>query len=80
MAFIKYGRDIRGESGLAKVKVRFGPAFYADDILPHAYPKRTRFLRDAKYQAVIDHLKHSIAAMIEEMRGKVAVSLFLLRV
>ena len=46
---------------LAKVKVRFGKPFYAKDVIAGA--------EGDKYAAVTDHLKNTIAAMIEEMRA-----------
>jgi long-chain acyl-CoA synthetase len=55
----------------AKVKVRFGRPFFAADVIAaSADDEGVGSANDAKYQAVTDHLKHSIASMIEEMRGK----------
>jgi acyl carrier protein len=51
---------------LAKVKVRFGKPFYALEVLPNE-----RDLTQAEqYTVVIDHLKETIAHMIEEMRSE----------
>jgi len=46
----------------AKVKIRFGKPFYAKEILDE------NLSDEAKYEAVTNHLKNTIAAMIEEMR------------
>lgn len=47
----------------AKVKIKFGKAFYAKDIVTADMDA------EAQYEAVITHLKSEISAMIEEMRG-----------
>ncbi|MDQ3798642.1 MAG: AMP-binding protein [Acidobacteriota bacterium] len=47
----------------AKVKLRFGKPFYARDIVS------TEMTDDQKYEAVIKHLKETIASMIAEMRA-----------
>lgn len=46
----------------AKVKVRFGEAFYAKEVVD------AEMSDEAQYEAVTAHLKKTIAAMIEEMR------------
>ncbi|HQU82840.1 MAG TPA: AMP-binding protein [Pyrinomonadaceae bacterium] len=46
----------------AKVKIRFGKPFYAKEILDE------NLSDEAKYEAVTNHLKNTIAEMIEEMR------------
>lgn len=55
-----------------KVKVRFGEAFYAKDILAaHSQPEASTQLAltdEARYQIVTDHLKNTITQMIDEMR------------
>jgi 1-acyl-sn-glycerol-3-phosphate acyltransferase len=48
---------------LAKVKVRFGKAFYPRDIV------NSEMNDEAKYDAVINHLRTEIEEMISEMRG-----------
>ena len=45
----------------AKVTIRFGPAFYSKDVIKSAET-------EAVYEAVTDHLKQAIAAMIEDIR------------
>ncbi|MBA2735442.1 MAG: AMP-binding protein, partial [Pyrinomonadaceae bacterium] len=47
----------------AKVKIRFGKAFYAKDFL------RAEMSDEEKYDAVIKHLKLTIETMINEMRN-----------
>lgn len=46
----------------AKVKIKFGKAFYAKDIVSADMDD------EAKYAAVITHLKNDIASMIDELR------------
>jgi 1-acyl-sn-glycerol-3-phosphate acyltransferase len=46
----------------AKVKIKFGKAFYAKDIVSADMDD------EAKYAAVIAHLKNEIASMIDELR------------
>ncbi len=57
---------------LSKVKVRFGDAFYARDVLSSAangiVPSHRDANGDARYEAVTAHLKNQIASMIDEMR------------
>ena len=57
-----WGRD-SAKINLSKVKVRFGQPFHAKDII------NAEMDDEAKYEAVIGHLKSSIAEMIKEMRG-----------
>lgn len=52
----------------AKVRIRIGEPFYAKDIAP------AELDAEAKYAAVTAHLKESIAAMIDEMRGEHALA------
>ncbi len=47
----------------AKVKIRFGEPFYAKEIINNSMND------EEKYEAVINHLKNMIAAMIDEMRA-----------
>jgi 1-acyl-sn-glycerol-3-phosphate acyltransferase len=54
---------------LAKVKVRFGKAFYARDVLAAA-ASAGDLPTDAQYAIVTDHLKSVIEQMIEEIRSK----------
>jgi long-chain acyl-CoA synthetase len=49
---------------LAKVKVRFGEPFYARDVAGG----RTSATTESVYVAVIDHLRSTIAGMIDDMR------------
>ena len=65
----------------AKVKIRFGKAFYAKDILSEAPAIAGRStlttpalnpderFDDSRYEAVTEHLKHTIEALIGELRG-----------
>jgi long-chain acyl-CoA synthetase len=52
---------------LAKVKIRFGAPFYAKDVSPQTVGGEQS--AEDKYQAVTEHLKQTIAAMIEELRA-----------
>ncbi|MEO8074176.1 MAG: lysophospholipid acyltransferase family protein, partial [Acidobacteriota bacterium] len=48
---------------LSKVKVRFEKPFYAKDVI------NGNMEDEAKYEAVTEHLRNTIAEMLEEMRG-----------
>jgi long-chain acyl-CoA synthetase len=54
---------------IAKVKVRFGQPFYAKEVLPRS-PIANGSVPADKYTDVTEHLKRTIAEMIEDMRSK----------
>ena len=53
---------------LAKVTIRFGKAFYARDILDKLEAGDQLTNDESRYAAVTDHLRNTIAEMIDELR------------
>ena len=62
-----WGRDSKSIN-LSKVKIRFGKAFYAKDVLQ--IENQESKSNEAKYDVVTAHLKETIKQMIEEMRNQ----------